>query len=264
MTAQTAGWHKVGSVAAVLRRSIAEGKRDPGPALFLPALPSIIMTIGFTSLFRRLADVLELTTGSYEAYVVPGLVIAVAMLAGGFTSAQLAQDMRSGFVDRLRLFRPGIPPLILGRFVYEGVRVIPAAVIVLTLGLIAGGRNDNGVAGVVVIVLLAVLLSAAFAGLHLTIGALSEDPNTPLNLQPIGILLIFLSTAIVPLDAFPGWAEAIARYNPVTPLANAGRAALVGDVAGADVAFGFLVGVVWLVISIVVAIATVTKKVANG
>jgi ABC-2 type transport system permease protein len=245
---------------AVLRRTHAEGQRDPGPALLLPALPSILMTVAFTSQFDRLSEVLALPTGSFDEFIVPGLVIAVALASAGFTAGGLARDIATGFMDRLRLYPAGTTPLLLGRLAYEGLRVLPGAAVVLAVGVLMGGTVANGPAGLAVVFALTMLTSAAFSGLHLIVGALTEDPQTPLNMQPVGVLIMFLSGALVPVDAFPEWAEVIARANPVTPIADGARAALIGDLTSTDTLIAFVVALGWLIASVVAASAVVRAK----
>lgn len=253
-----------GATLAVVRRATAEGFRDPGPALFLPGLPPLAMAVAFTAQFDRISEVVTLPTGSFAEFVIPGLIVAVALASGGFTSAQLAQDLRSGFMDRLRLYHGGVAPLLLGRFVYEGLRVVPATVAVMALGLAIGGTNSNGAPGLAMVVLLTMLLGSAFAGLHLTVATLTEDPNTPLNLQPLGPVMVFLSSAIVPPQAMPRWAELIATYNPVTPVVDAGRAAMIGELTGPDVRQGLAIACVWLAVSVGFTLLVVSRKIARG
>ena len=254
----------VGAAMAVFRRSVREGARDPGPALFLPALPSVLMSVAFTSQFERLIEVVDLPTATFAEYVVPGLIVVVALASGGFTSASLAIDLRSGFMDRLRLYRLGVQPLLIGRFIYEAVRVVPGMLAVIVVGLLAGGDNENGLGGVVVILALGALLSAAFAGLHLVVATASQDPNTPLNLQPVGVMVFFLSSAIVPPAAMPAWAESVAAWNPVSAVADAGRAAFLGDLWGSEVWTGFAVAGAWLAVSVVASTALVSRTLNRG
>jgi ABC-2 type transport system permease protein len=124
-----------GPTTAVFVRTAREARADPVRALIIPAMPSLLMAVTFTALFDRLGDVIDFPTGSLDEYLVPGLVLFAGLVTGGFTSAQLATDLRTGFIDRLRLHLHGPVPLLLGRFLFETVRVLPSAVIVLAVGL---------------------------------------------------------------------------------------------------------------------------------
>lgn len=254
----------LGPSSAVFTRSVREGLRDPGPALFLPALPPLLLVIAMTSLLGRLNGVIEFPTGSFKEFFVPGAVLIVAVAGGGFTSAQVAEDLRSGFIDRLRLHVPNPRSLLLGRFGFEAIRIIPGVVAVLGVGLLFGGALPNGLPGAMAVTLLAMLLSAAYAGMFYIAAIITEDPQTPLNLNPVGILVSFLSTTFIPRTAMPGWVDTAAGLNPVTIIVNGARAAMIGDLTSSTVAAAFTVAALGLVVSIVASGAVLTRKLSRG
>ena len=49
----------------LFRRSVGEGRRDPGPAYVLPAMPPLLMVLVFTALFDRIADRPGFGPGAY-------------------------------------------------------------------------------------------------------------------------------------------------------------------------------------------------------
>jgi len=219
-----------GALSLVFRRQAAAAGRDPGPFFVLPAMPALLMIVVFTALFDRISDVPGYEGGDYDAFVLPGVVVLVALLGAGATSANVAADLRSGYFDRLRLLPAPPGRQLTGRLLFESVRLLPGTVAVLALGLLLGGQNRNGVAGLAVVVALVALLGAAYSGVFYAVAIRTRDPQTPFQLQPLGLPLAFLSTALVPLAVMPGWAETLARYNPVTPVVDASREALLGEV----------------------------------
>jgi ABC-2 type transport system permease protein len=250
-----------GPSSAVFTRSIREGLRDPGPALFLPALPPLLLVIAMTSLLGRLNGVIEFPTGSFKEFFVPGAVLIVAIAGGGFTSAQVAEDLRSGFIDRLRLQVRNPLTLLLGRFGFEAIRIVPGVAAVLCVGLLFGGTLPNGLPGALTVTLLAMLLSAAYAGLFYIAAIITEDPQTPLNLNPVGIVVSFLSTAFIPRAAMPNWADTAAGLNPVTTIVDGARAAMIGDLTSATVAAAVAVAAAGVALSIVASGAVLKHKI---
>jgi ABC-2 type transport system permease protein len=225
-----AGAGRVGTAAIlVLRREAATASRDPGPFFVLPAMPALLMTVVFTALFDRISDAPGYEGGDYDAFLIPGVVVLVALLGAGATSASLAADLRTGYFDRLRLLpvRPALQ--LVGRVLFEALRLLPGTVVVLAVGFLFGGQNRNGLAGLATVVLLVSLLGVAYSGVFYAVAIRTRDPQTPFQLQPLGLPLAFLSTALVPLAVMPAWAETLARYNPVTPVVDASREALLGD-----------------------------------
>jgi len=230
MTASTPAGGGLGTaLSLVFRRQAAAAVRDPGPFFVLPAMPALLMTVVFTALFDRISDAPGYTAGDYDAFLIPGVVVLVALLGAGATSASVAADLRSGYFERLRLL-PAHPAMQLGgRLLFEATRLVPGTVVVLAVGFVFGGQNGNGLAGLATVVVLVALLGMAYSGVFYAVAIRTQDPQTPFQLQPLGLPLAFLSTALVPLAVMPAWAETLARYNPVTTVVDASREALIGD-----------------------------------
>lgn len=234
-----------GALSLVFRREAAAAGRDPGPFFVLPALPALLMTVVFTALFDRISEVRGYEGGDYDAYLIPGVVVLVALLGAGATSTSLAADLRSGYFDRLRLLPARPVTQMTGRVLFEATRLLPGTVVVLAVGFGFGGQNRNGPVGLAVVVVLVSLLGVAYSGVFHAVAIRTRDPQTPFQLQPLGLPLAFLSTALVPLAVMPAWAETLARYNPVTTIVDASRQALLGDLWSAELlmAFAVLAGV---------------------
>jgi ABC-2 type transport system permease protein len=217
------------ALALVFRREAAAAGRDPGPFFVLPALPALLMTVVFTALFDRIGEAPGYAGGDSDAFLIPGVVVLVALLGAGATSTNVAADLRSEYFDRLRLL-PARPTVQLtGRLLFEATRLLPGTAAVLALGFAFGAQNRNGVAGLALVVALVALLGVAYSGVFYAVAIRTRDPQTPFQLQPLGLPLAFLSTALVPLAVMPTWAETLARYNPVTPVVDASREAMLGD-----------------------------------
>lgn len=248
----------------VFRRQAGEAKRDPGPFFVLPMLPALLMTIVFTALFDRMASVDGFSGDDYDAFLVPGVVTLVALLGGGATSASVAADLRSGYFDRLRLLPVDLRALLAGRLLFEAARLLPATTVVLIVAFAFGGRAENGVVGILVVVGLIALLGVAHTGLFYVVAIRTKDPQTPFTMQPLGLPLSFLSTALVPLAVMPGWAEAMARYNPVTVVVDGARQSMIGDLWSADLAGAVAVLVVWIVLGQLAAWTTLSTLVRRS
>lgn len=227
---QTGPGRPASPLGLVFRREAAAAGRDPGPFFVLPAMPALLMTVVFTTLFDRISEAPGYDGGDYDAFLVPGVVVLVALLGAGATSTNLAADLRSGYFDRLRLLPARPTAQLTGRLLFEATRLLPGTVAVLALGFAFGAQNRNGVAGLAVVAALVALLGAAYSGVFHAVAIRTRDPQTPFQLQPLGLPLAFLSTALVPQTVMPTWAETLARCNPVTPVVDASREALLGDV----------------------------------
>jgi ABC-2 type transport system permease protein len=235
--------------ALIFRRSVREGLRDPGPAFVLPLLPPLLLTIVFIALFERLAELPAFGGGRYVDYLAPGAVLLTAVLGAGFTSTSLAQDVRGGYMDRLRLLPAHPAAFITGRLGFESVRVLPAAAVVLVVALGFGAALETGLPGAVVVVALASLLAAAYSGLFYAVALATGSPDTAVALQPLGLVVGFLSTALVPDEVMPGWAATVARFNPVSVVIDGAREAMQGSLWSDELAAGVAVCLVLIALT---------------
>ena len=248
----------------VFGRQARTGAADPGPYYVLPMMPALLMTIVFTALFDRIATVDGFTGDSYDAFLVPGVVVLVALLGGGATSATLAADLRSGYLERLRLLPINLGSLLAGRLLFEAVRLVPGTLVVLLVGFAFGAEAHNGAAGVAVAAMLVVLLGVAYSGIFYVVAAGTRDPQTPFQLQPLGLPLAFLSTALVPVAVMPGWAETLARANPVSVVVDGAREAMLGDLWSAPLVAALGVLAAWIALTELLAWKTLTAELTRS
>jgi ABC-2 type transport system permease protein len=249
----------------VFSREARHGAADPGPSYVLPMMPALLMTVVFTALFDRIATVDGFTAGdSYDAFLIPGVVVLVALLGGGATSASLAADLRSGYLDRLRMLPINLSALLAGRLLFEAARLLPGTVVVLLVGFAFGAEAPNGPIGVAVVAVLVVLLGVAYSGIFYAVAARTRDPQTPFTLQPLGLPLAFLSTALVPVAVMPGWAGALARMNPVSVVVDGAREAMLGELWSAELAAALGVLAVWIALSELLAWTILSAELARS
>lgn len=247
-----------GHTRLVLHRQVKAALADPGPSFVLPALPSLLMLIVFTSVFDSLThadgyDASDFTATGWDAYLLPGAAVLVAMLGAGYTSSSLAADLRTGYIDRLTLAGVNTGPHLAGRLVFEAVRLLPGLALVLIVGFAVGGRTSNGVAGILVAAALVAFLGAAFTGIFFIVAIATQDPQTPFTMQPLGLPVGFVSSALVPLAVMPSWSRAVARINPVSVVVDATRHAMIGDLWSTTTVRAAAVLAVWTTLTQLVA-----------
>jgi ABC-2 type transport system permease protein len=99
-------------------------------------------------------------------------------------------------------------------------------VLIVLLAWALGADYTGGVGGVLVLVLVAALLGAAFASLSNGIAVLARQRETLIGAVTFVLLpLTFLSTALMQQSLVPSWIRTVARFNPVNWAAEAGRSA---------------------------------------
>jgi ABC-2 type transport system permease protein len=227
---------------ALMRRSIKYTLKNP--ALLLPSLLfPLIFLIGFAGGLSSIGDVpgFDFPSG-YTAFQFVFVFLQSAAFGGVFSGFGIAMDFESGFSRRIMLAAPHRFGMIVGylgsalfRYAFTGVFVTIAA-------LIGGMQVDGSAVDLVGLVGLGVIVNIAAtlwaAGLAMRAKTVQAGPAMQI---PI-FLILFLAPVYVPLDLLQGWIEAVASWNPVTAIVEAGRGFISGDPAHTALAFGCGIG----------------------
>jgi ABC-2 type transport system permease protein len=176
--------------------------------------------------------------GGYTTFEYVFVMLQSAAFGGVFAGFSIARDFESRFARRYLLAAPRRTAVIAGYALAALVRWVFTASIVTVIALIIGMEVGGSGSDLFGLVLLAFLLNVAAvlwaAGIAMRFRSLQAGP---LMQVPI-FLLLFLAPVYVPLDLLSGWIEAVARFNPITYLLEAGRGLIAGDPVYVGLAFG--------------------------
>jgi len=199
---------------------------------------------------------------SYLDFMTPGVLAMVALFGGSFGGMTIVWDRRVGFLSKLLALPISRASIVIGKMLSVAIRTSLQLVIVLLVAFFLGVRSATGVWGIPLLLLIAVLLTFAFAGISLTVGALVKQPETfwaVVNFLTVPVL--FTSSALFPLEFVPSWLRTIAYLNPVTYAIDAIRALMIGGWQWSAVAGGVLVVVVFSGIVAGISTAIFTRRV---
>jgi ABC-2 type transport system permease protein len=205
------------------------------PSTFIPSLVfPIVLVVSFSGAFSALVRLPGFPVPKMIDWMLPMAIVQGAAFAGITTGLGVARDLEGGFFDRLRLAPVRPTALVTGPLLAAAGRAVPPFVIVLALGLVSGARLPGGVAGALSLLVAAVgvaIVAGGWAvGLALRIKSMQAAP-----LMQVGVfLLIFLSTAQVPLAVMTGWLHTVARFNPMTAVLALSRQGFIGHVTWHD------------------------------
>jgi ABC-2 type transport system permease protein/oleandomycin transport system permease protein len=228
----------------IARRNLLVWLRVPAYIVF-----TVIQPIMFVLMFRYVfggAIPVNGIPGGYVNFLMPGIIAQTAAFATFGTAIALAQELKKGVIDRLRVMPMARSAVLAGRLVADTGRMIVTIVIIVGVGYAVGFRFQNGVVPAILMVVLAVVfglaicLIAAFTGL-----AIGDEESV----QAFGMIwlfpLTFVSSAFVPIQSMPGWLQAFARNQPVTYVINAMRSLAIGK-AGGPLEPSLWQGLVWI------------------
>jgi ABC-2 type transport system permease protein len=221
----------------VFVRSLRQAKRSPIVAFIFPVLFPMFMLTIMSQLYGDITRVLGFPTGSYTAWMAPSVFLMSAMFGAGYSATGLVMDIQSGYLDRLRLLPVHPASLMLGRLLFDVLRVSLGGVVVPAASVAMGARLSGGLAGIPAMLLLLALWTLAYGGMFYLVGLRSKNPRVQAVLVPMFLPISMLSTAFVPREFMPAWISAASSFNPYTYVVEGVRMFMTGSVTW--VGFGF-------------------------
>ena len=223
--------NNVSDVLTLMVRNLRRYERIPQLLVF-----STIQPVMFLLLFNFVfGGAIGLTTGggSYIQYLLPGILMQVALFGSTATSVGLADDLSRGMVDRFRSLPIARSAVLAGRTGADLVRNTFVVLLMIAVGAVLGFRFHGGFFYGAGAMLLVVFFGYAFSWISATIGLTVHDPETVQVASFIWIFpLVFASGAFVPVQTMPGWLQPFAEHQPVTVTVNAVRSMMLDGAAG--------------------------------
>jgi ABC-2 type transport system permease protein len=169
----------------------------------------------------------------------------VALLTGAIGTAAgagigLTNDIESGYFDRQLSMPISRVAIVLGPMIASVVEVLIASLLVIGVAIAMGMSIETGVAGCLVLILMALTWGLAFAGYSVAAGLRTQSAQAVQAATFLFFPLVFLSNGFIPVDRMEGWMQTIASINPTTYVFNAMRALTIHGWRGWEIVEGFL------------------------
>ncbi|MFI7056878.1 ABC transporter permease [Streptosporangium canum] len=165
----------------------------------------------------------------YVDFAVPGFIAAGVPFTLIGTAVVMAEDLRRGFVDRLRSLPFPSAAVLTGRVLADSVVLTWSLAIATLVGFAIGFRLHGSIAQGLAAFGLCLVFGLAFSWVFITLGLIAGNGQAAQGMAMLVFPLTFGSSAYVPVETMPGWLRAFADNQPVTWMANAVRALTLGD-----------------------------------
>jgi ABC transporter DrrB family efflux protein len=211
---------------------------------------SLMTPLIFMLLFRYvIGGAISIPGVSYVDFLVPGVIVQAIAFGATETGVGLALDTARGITDRFRalpISRSAVPA---GRALADTVRNALVALIAVSVGIVVGFRPETNIAYFLAAIAIAVAFGYAFSWVAAFVGLTFRNVEAVHDAGFVWVIpLTFASSALVPVDSMPTALQWFADINPVTSVADASRALMLGDPAGTAV----LHSVLWIAAMLVV------------
>ncbi|MEV0006385.1 ABC transporter permease [Micromonospora sp. NPDC050980] len=193
-----------------------------GRSIGLTVVFPLTFFAGFMVVFHRLMSDYGI---AYEQFLPPAIVVQTTVLVAMSACYMVAGDARSGLIARYRTLPMGAAVVPAARLVVDAARAAVAVAVILVAAVVVGFRFTAGAAGAVGFVLLAVGFAVVLAAGCAALGLGARDPEHVYSALTLPYLVLTtVSTAFVPVDAFPGWLQPVVRVSPFSAQVDALRA----------------------------------------
>jgi ABC-2 type transport system permease protein len=226
------------AVLALARRALRNSLRRPQFLAPLVLFPTLFLAINVGGLerttdlegFPRVDGFLDFQLAA---------AITQSLLIGGVSAGiAAALDIEGGFFDRLVASPAPRLAIVLGRVLAASAIAAAQVVYFLVLGLIFGAQIKGGVPGALYVLAIGVVAGTGFAALGVMLALRARNASTVQGLFPIVLVILFVSSAFFPEDLLSSPADVVARYNPLSYIADGMRQPIAFSNAAAPVLEG--------------------------
>lgn len=224
----------------MMKRCLLLSKRNPDTFLTSIIMPFLMMVL-FVALFGKLIHPENI---SYVNYIIPGVLLQCFGQCASVTAVSVNRDVTGGMISRFSTLPIKRISALGGHVLESTLRNFLTAAVVLAAAWFLGFRPLAGPGEWLLVLALMLCVILAFSWLSILIGVTSNSPEGASSLFTLVIVLPYLSSGFVPLDAMPGPLAAFARYQPMTPVIETMRSAFQGMSLNIETA---LVSLLWCI-----------------
>jgi ABC-2 type transport system permease protein len=231
--------------AALARRAVVRTLRQRALLVFPMIFPLILFAINGSALGPA-TRIPHFPTDNYRDFLIAMTFVQGAMFVSISAGVDLARDIESGFLNRLALTPLRGEALLVGQLGGALVIGVIQAIVYLLVGLATGVTLSSGVGGALVLLVLSIVISFAFASLGALMALRFGTGEAVQGIFPLLFVTLFLSSSSLPRNLIKApWFRDIATYNPVSYLIEGLRSLVIKgwDAEALALGLGFSVAI---------------------
>jgi len=214
--------------------------REPIWIVLLLVQPMVWLVL-YGQLFRNVTRLGGFGTGSYITFLAPAIVVMNAFFGATWSGMSMINDLDHKVVERFLATPASRISLVMSQIVRSALTAAIQAVVILVVSVALGVHIHTGLAGWLTIIVAAILVNSAFAGVSQAIALLTRREATMIAVANfIGLPLLFLSTTMIARPQMPQWMQTVAKFNPVDWGVRAAREVVLPNTAWSTVGWYLL------------------------
>jgi ABC-2 type transport system permease protein len=252
-----------GQILEIAWRSVVRTLRQPAMIIPNVTFPLLLLAINAAGL-RKATDLPGFPTDSFLDFFIPIAFVQGALFASGTAGVDLARDIDTGFLNRLALTPMRGAALLLGQLGGAVALGTIQAVVYLGVGVAAGVRFETGVAGAMVLFVLAVLLALGFGALGILIALRTGSSEAVQSVFPLLFFLLFVSSMNLPRNLIEiKWFRDLATVNPVSYMIEAMRSLVISTWDAQALLLGFSFTLLMIVLALGASALSLRSRMAR-
>ena len=226
-------------VGLIAWRSIRRTVRQPANVIAPLSFPILLLAINSSGL-RAATQLPGFPTDSFVSFFLPFAFIQGALFAAMTAGTDLARDIDTGFLNRLALTPMRSTGLLAGQLGGAMAQALMQALVYLGVGLALGVHFKSGLPGIVVLVLLALTVGAAWGAVGIWIALRTGSGEAVQSQFPILFFFIIISSMNLPRNLIEAdWFRTAATLNPVSYMIEGLRSLIIEGWNAQALALGF-------------------------
>ena len=228
------------AVVALARRAMRNNLRRPQLLAPLLIFPTLFLAVNVGGLTETKSLKGFPPVRGFLDFQLAGALTQSLLLGGVSTGIASALEIEGGFFDRLVASPIPRVAIVLGRLLAAGLVAGVQVLFFLGLGLAFGAEIAGGVLGALLVLGIGMVAGIGFGALGQALGLYARIASTVQGIFPLVLVILFVSSAFFPRALLSAPADSIARFNPLSYLADGLRDPIISTVSLAPVLEGFV------------------------
>lgn len=252
------------AVVALARRALVNSLRRPQFLAPLVIFPTLFLAINVGGLGATRALQGFPAVDGFLDYQLAAAILQSLLLGGVSSGIATALDIEGGFFDRLVASPTPRAALVLGRVLAASVIAAFQVLYFIVLGYAFGATVQGGVLGILCVFAIGIVAGTGFGAIGVLIALRSRSASTVQGIFPLVFVVLFISSAFFPLELLSSPADVVARYNPLSFIAEGMREPIAFSNAAGPMLEGLLAAAGVAVAAIGLSIAALRGKLRDA
>jgi ABC-2 type transport system permease protein len=217
-------------VLALARRALRNALRRPQFLAPLVLFPSMFLAVNVGGLNHTTELPGFPHVRGFLDFQLAGAMTQSLLLGGVATGIATALEIEGGFFDRLVASPIPRASIVLGRLVATGATAVVQVSYFLVIGLLFGATVKGGIPGVLVVYLIATIAGVGFGAIGQAIALRAQSASSVQGIFPLVLVILFASSAFFPKNLLSSPVDVVAKYNPLSYIADGIREPIIAGV----------------------------------